>query len=264
MQEWLINPRQICLWVSFALGLCLSAAVVRADDVAPVAFATQLAALLDQERAALQDLDPGYVASIMPVSVSLALNAEPAALPLPQPRPKRDFSNWRAGLSLFSGKRPVEVAAIPTEELYANEWLASQPKAHGDQQWACLTEALYFESRGEPPAGQFAVAEVILNRVEANDYPATICGVVRQGSGASCQFSFYCDGHPETIAEPAAYERAGKIAALMLAGAPRDLTDGATHFHTVAVKPHWAQVFDLTASIGVHKFYRAPLRLASN
>ena len=34
--------------------------------------------------------------------------------------------------------------------------------------------------------------------------------------------------------------------------------------HTVAVKPHWAQVFDLTASIGVHKFYRAPLRLASN
>ena len=107
--------------------------------MAPVAFATQLAALLDQERAALQDLDPGYVASIMPVSVSLALNAEPAALPLPQPRPKRDFSNWRAGLSLFSGKRPVEVAAIPTEELYANEWLASQPKAHGDQQWACLT-----------------------------------------------------------------------------------------------------------------------------
>ena len=47
MQEWLIKPRQICLWVYCALGLCLSAEVVRADQVAPVAFGTQLDALLD-------------------------------------------------------------------------------------------------------------------------------------------------------------------------------------------------------------------------
>ena len=42
----------------------------------------------------------------------------------------------------------------------------------GDAEWQCLTEALYFEARGESLEGQFAVAEVILNRVDSPLYPA--------------------------------------------------------------------------------------------
>jgi spore germination cell wall hydrolase CwlJ-like protein len=44
----------------------------------------------------------------------------------------------------------------------------------------------------------------------------------------------------------------------MLDGAPRSLTDGATHFHTRAVRPGWAMRFPRTAAIGAHLFYRQP------
>ena len=42
----------------------------------------------------------------------------------------------------------------------------------------------------------------------------------------------------------------------MLDGAPRALTDGATHFHTRNVRPGWAHRMPRTAAIGAHLFYR--------
>jgi type II secretory pathway component PulM len=44
----------------------------------------------------------------------------------------------------------------------------------------CLAENVYFEARGEPLAGQYAVAEVTLNRTHARNFPRTICQVVHE------------------------------------------------------------------------------------
>ena len=66
------------------------------------------------------------------------------------------------------------------------------------------------------------------------------------------------------MSEKAAFRQVGKVAGLMVAGAPRRLTDGATHYHTRAVNPRWARSFPRTATIGVHHFYRMPTRLSSN
>ncbi|WP_240705140.1 cell wall hydrolase [Pacificoceanicola onchidii] len=141
---------------------------------------------------------------------------------------------------------------------YTNDWLSRQPKASGGAEWRCLSEALYFEARGETVKGLVGVAEVILNRVDSPRYPNSVCGVVHQGTGRkyACQFTYTCDGHPEHINEPAAWERVGKVAKLMLQGAPRNLTQGATFYHTTAVRPSWAKKFRRTAKIGVHLFYR--------
>lgn len=141
---------------------------------------------------------------------------------------------------------------------YNVTWVAAQkPDVPRDDQWRCLAEAVYFEARGETLEGQFAVAEVILNRVDNRRYPRTVCGVVNQGASTSvCQFSYVCDGKPEVITETRAFERAGKIAAIMLAGGPRTLTLGATHFHTTNVRPGWAHRLPRTATIGQHLFYR--------
>lgn len=143
---------------------------------------------------------------------------------------------------------------------YTAAWLLAQPdpqaKSAGDVQWQCLTEALYFESRGEKVEGQFAVAEVILNRVDSPAYPNTICGVIDQGNARGCQFSYNCDGKPELIRDDLAADLAARIARVMIDGAPRLLTEGATHFHTDAVNPRWSNVFEQTASIGRHMFYR--------
>jgi spore germination cell wall hydrolase CwlJ-like protein len=146
------------------------------------------------------------------------------------------------------------------------DFLDALPKASGGEEWRCLSEALYFEARGEDVAGIFAVAEVILNRVDSSAYPDTVCEVVYQGTGRQfeCQFTYSCDGKKEIIAERRAYERVAKVARLMLDGAPRRLTEGATHYHTKAVRPKWARVYPRTVTIGYHIFYRKPDRYALN
>lgn len=138
------------------------------------------------------------------------------------------------------------------------DWLLAQSAPTGDADWQCLTEALYFESRGESLDGQIAVAEVILNRVDSPLYPRSVCGVVKQRGGGGCQFSYVCDGK-KRMREKGAADLSGRIARAMLDGAPRLLTDGATHFHTRHVRPGWSKRFAHTASIGAHLFYRQPL-----
>ena len=51
---------------------------------------------------------------------------------------------------------------------------------------------------------------------------------------------------------------ASRIARVMMDGAPRALTMGATHFHTRSVRPGWSNRFPRTAAIGAHLFYRQP------
>jgi len=163
-------------------------------------------------------------------------------------------------------ERLVTPAPGATPINYSAEWLSSQPAAKGDAEWRCLAEALYFEARGESVKGQFAVAEVIMNRVDHADFPDTVCGVIHQGTGQryACQFTYTCDGHKEVIAEPAAWRMVGKVARATMAGAPRELTHGATHYHTKQVNPRWARVYPRTATIGFHHFYKRPTRLSSN
>ncbi|MEJ6509110.1 MAG: cell wall hydrolase [Octadecabacter sp.] len=195
-------------------------APAQADDV----LAARLGALLGQERAAIQQVPDVRIA---------VLTAVP----------------------------PASARNIPTASdiiTYDVAFLNGQPTASGGEQWRCLAEALYFEARGESVRGMFAVGEVIMNRVDSARYPNTLCGVINQGTGRkfACQFTYTCDGNAEVIHEPAAWAKVGKVARLLVDGAPRQLTDGATHYHTRAVNPRWARVFPRTTTIGSHHFYR--------
>lgn len=160
----------------------------------------------------------------------------------------------------------VKPTAAKGDVKFSRRWIDSQPKASGSTQWRCLAEALYFEARGETVKGQFAVAEVIMNRVKSARFPGSLCGVINQGTGKKyqCQFTYTCDGHAEVIREPRAFARVGKIARYMMDGKVPALTEGATHYHTTAVNPRWARVYTRTAKIGVHLFYRHTWRTASN
>lgn len=153
-----------------------------------------------------------------------------------------------------------------TDVSFSRSWLDTQPTPTGNANWECLTEALYFEARGETLKGQFAVAEVIMNRVKSSRFPDDLCAVINQGTGRKyqCQFTFTCDGSPETISEPAAYENVGKVARAVMDGRAPALTSGATHYHTTAVNPRWSRVYNKTAAIGVHVFYRHTYRTANN
>jgi spore germination cell wall hydrolase CwlJ-like protein len=163
--------------------------------------------------------------------------------------------------------RPVaRPANVKKSVTYTRDWLRANSVAQGGKEWRCLAEALYFEARGESVKGQFAVAEVIMNRVDSPKFPNSVCGVINQGTGRKyqCQFTYTCDGVAEHIGEPRAFDQVGRVANLMVNGANRPLTKGATHYHTKAVNPRWARTYPRTASIGSHHFYRQSYRVSSN
>jgi spore germination cell wall hydrolase CwlJ-like protein len=206
-----------------AFSICVAvagASGVQADEI----LAARLSALLGQERITIQQVPDARVAALTAVPSAAARN----------------------------------IATAPNVMTYDQAFLASQPTASGGEQWRCLSEALYFEARGENVRGLFAVGEVIMNRRDSSRYPSTLCGVINQGTGRqfACQFTYTCDGAAESIQEQAAWVQVGKVARLLVDGAPRQLTDGATHYHTRAVSPRWARIFPRTASIGSHYFYR--------
>jgi spore germination cell wall hydrolase CwlJ-like protein len=125
----------------------------------------------------------------------------------------------------------------------------------------CLTEALYYEARGEGRSGEQAVAEVVFHRLNTGAHGHSLCEVVYEGAGhPGCQFSFACDGSRLHLREEAAWKDAEQLAEEILTGAVqlRNATGGATNYHATTVSPYWAPTLRETAQIGNHIFYRGP------
>lgn len=117
----------------------------------------------------------------------------------------------------------------------------------------CLALNIWHEARGEPLKGQFAVANVTMNRAEGK--PENVCKEVYK----QAQFSWTLDPikvayRPKKSTEE--WKRAVAIAKITVNGLVRDVTHGATHYHAVYVKPEWARKYVLTTQIGQHLFYR--------
>ncbi|WP_233998098.1 cell wall hydrolase [Erythrobacter sp. QSSC1-22B] len=117
----------------------------------------------------------------------------------------------------------------------------------------CLAGAVYFESRGEPLTGQLAVAQVIINRSESRQFPASYCGVVHQRS----QFSFVKNGRMPSIRQgSSAWQRAKAIARIAHQGMWESEADDSLYFHANYVRPSWSRSKQARARINTHIFYR--------
>jgi len=132
------------------------------------------------------------------------------------------------------------------------------------RQMRCLGEAIYFEARSEPEAGQAAVAQVVLNRVRSGIFPTNVCAVVYQDRNHpfACQFSFACEGKSLRIEEPAAWATATRIAQAVVSGAnynPKVVE--ALNYHANYVYPFWAPSLRRVDRIGAHIFYAMPAGL---
>jgi N-acetylmuramoyl-L-alanine amidase len=124
------------------------------------------------------------------------------------------------------------------------------------QQVDCLAQNMYFESGWEPETGQIAVAMVTINRQESGDYPATICGVVKQKIASTCQFSWVCEYKTTHNINRDVYMRVRALAVHVYANRERikDPSRGALFYHADYVNPGWKNMVYLT-KIGRHKFY---------
>jgi len=148
------------------------------------------------------------------------------------------------------------------------------------EQELCMARNLYHEARGDNVAGMYAVADVVLNRVQDRRYPNTVCEVVHQGPVREswktrenkdlpdseriyypvrhqCQFSWYCDGQSDEVNDETAWALSQEIAyKIMNDERYRGITEGSTHYHATYVNPSWNRELTTVGRIGSHIFYR--------
>jgi hypothetical protein len=147
---------------------------------------------------------------------------------------------------------PAANAAIAVQQAIA----ASPAPTVSPRELECLTAAVYYEARGEAPAGQAAVAQVVLNRVGQARFGTSVCGVVYEGARSrSCQFSFACRGGPHGRHEVAAWSRARSVAARALSGYVMTEVGHATYFHVASLGAVWGPHMTRVAHVGHHIFY---------
>ncbi len=146
---------------------------------------------------------------------------------------------------------PLIAATRPSLDQLVTQYSAG---ADLDEQQRCLATAIYFESNGEPLAGQLAVARVVMNRAASGQYPSSWCAVVKQ----KAQFSFVRAGRFPRI-DPAcrAWRKAQAITRIAIANASDSLTSDVLWYHADYVAPKWRNNLRRVEKIGVHIFYRA-------
>jgi hypothetical protein len=186
-----------------------------------------------------------------------AASVAPAA-PFATPQPVQQASLATEPPPFEFPKSVTLTLPLPKPPLSPAQRLELQGKDY-DKAEKCLAQAVYFEARNEPARGQQAVAQVVLNRVFSPYYPKDVCSVVYQNAQRhlSCQFTFACDGKPETINENGAWARANRIATQTLnAKVWLPEVDKATHYHAAYVHPNWIRDMKVMVRYGLHTFYR--------
>ncbi len=119
----------------------------------------------------------------------------------------------------------------------------------------CLADNIYHEAGYEPEDGKVAVALVTLNRLQDPRFPKDICGVVKQKTRSTCQFSWFCENKITNRAKEV-YTRARDTAVHVYVNYEKlqDITGGALYYHADYVNPRWK--LEKTTTIGRHIFYK--------
>lgn len=159
--------------------------------------------------------------------------------------------------------------AILTVLLVAGESYAIPWKQSKDL--TCLSEAIYFESKGESTIGQYLVAQVILNRLDTTAKRSSICAVVYEKSfdkskPYACQFSFTCSTKKIKINKKSKeWEKALRIANIALYDKYSDrwlydLSEGSMFYTRCDIKTSWMKNMKLVVREGNHCFLKEDIK----
>jgi spore germination cell wall hydrolase CwlJ-like protein len=250
-----------------ALGLGLAAAYLAGANSTSGLMHARARQMASAESQGFSDAALQRAGGMAPGALAIAQRHDPFTISGAAQR-DRQSADFAARLD-SAGTAPVGVTAVslmlrpdlgPEGDNVAGRLrFASIGALDGARDLDCLTQAVYYEARGESPKGQAAVAQVVLNRVRHPAFPKTICAVVFQGAGqrkTDCQFSFVCDGSMRGVRDEDAWDRAQHIAARALSGVVLADIGGATHFHATRLDTQWGDGLVKVAQVGLHVFYK--------
>lgn len=163
----------------------------------------------------------------------------------------------------------AKVATAPPTELTAV--VSPSPKDLDLEQVNCLSDAIYYEARGENEKGQAGVGYVVMNRVHSKKWPDTVCKVVyqcshikhhgRQSKQKVCQFGWASKKH--RVNDAKAYAHAQDLARLVMLGFVHNPVGHCTYFHSTAERTLRGSRYALRIRIEHHLFYAYKDELAS-
>ncbi len=126
----------------------------------------------------------------------------------------------------------------------------------------CLLCVCWHESRGEEYDGKVAVLKTVLSRVESDEFPNTVCGVIYQPS----QFTGISRRKSIKTKNPTD-EEALNDCRKAVDVAEAEGANGILYFHTPGVKPGWSSKFKRCGQVDDHIFYtsgeRCPAKLGA-
>ena len=134
-------------------------------------------------------------------------------------------------------------------------------KQYHTQNLTCLARNVYFEARGEPITGQYAVAEVTMNRKASGRFPKSVCGVVHEKRWDTIRKRYvgaFSWTELEAVPIPMGrdWQRAWSVAeAVYYQRQPRTM-EGVLYYHATHIRPEWAKEKQQVARIGKHIFYK--------
>ena len=141
-----------------------------------------------------------------------------------------------------------------------NQHKSAEAHQHS-RQLHCLALNVYHEARGEPTIGQYAVAEVTMNRVASTRYPDTVCDVVYEKRWDRIRKRYvgafsWTELDSVSTSDTKAWERASEVAERVYYGKEEPKVNGALFYHARRIRPSWARKKVQVARIGRHIFYR--------
>ena len=158
---------------------------------------------------------------------------------------------------------PIEIPSAPPSPYKGGDWYIDHDIT--DEELYCMALNIYFEARGESVRGQYAVAEVVMDRVTNYNFPNSICAVVKQSKyhkwnpkivvRNKCQFSWHCDGRPDRPVDFDAFATAMSIAKDVLRPDYHRQHPYSLYYHADYVKPNWADERLQVAVVDNHIFY---------
>jgi spore germination cell wall hydrolase CwlJ-like protein len=158
--------------------------------------------------------------------------------------PQQSAADARTASAVAEATQPTEYASLSAAVA------AQDAPGAADRELHCLAVGVYYEAKGEPLAGQLAVAEVILDRSTSGRFPASVCSVLTQRG----QFSFVRAGKLPSPPANAQWRKAMAVAQVAQKNLWDSPVDGALYFHARYVRPSWKRA--RVGEVGNHVFYR--------